>query len=111
MADPKRNELHVRGKRAVLAGITIDGEALGEREPLEELRGLADTAQVKVVGSLVQSRDEPDPRTFLGRGKVDELKELATWQKAEVVIVDASLSPGQMRRLEELLEMVVVDRC
>ena len=94
----------------MLAGVVLTGEPVAEREPLEELRGLAETADVDIVGALVQNRQEPDIKTYLGKGKVDELKELVTAHKASMVIFDSGLAPGQMRNLEEALGVMIVDR-
>lgn len=81
-----------------------------QEDPLEEMRGLAETAGAKLVGSLVQRRDEPDKTTYLGRGKLDELKMLAEATEADVVIFDNDLSPAQNRNLEKELDLKVLDR-
>lgn len=77
---------------------------------MEELEGLATTAGARIVGRLVQRREKPDASTYLGSGKVDELKTLVSHHDADVVIFDNDLSPGQIRNLEKTLEVKVLDR-
>jgi GTP-binding protein HflX len=83
----------------------VDGE-----EELAELRELARTAGVRPVSELVQHRDRPDPRTFVGKGKLAELKSGYAESEAEVLIVDEELTPTQQRTLEDALKARVVDR-
>jgi GTP-binding protein HflX len=83
----------------------VDGE-----EELAELRELARTAGVRPVSELVQHRDRPDPRTFVGKGKLAELKSGYAESEAEVLIVDEELTPTQQRTLEDALNARVVDR-
>jgi GTPase len=80
-----------------------------ERE-LAEIADLARTAGVDPVATLVQHRPRPDPRTFVGKGKLDELKEAYSAVGAESLLVDHELSPSQQRRLEDALKARVVDR-
>jgi GTP-binding protein HflX len=77
---------------------------------LAELRELARTAGVEPVGELVQPRSRPDPRTYVGKGKLAELKEAFPRSGAESLIVDDELSPVQQRQLEDTLQVRVVDR-
>jgi GTP-binding protein HflX len=77
---------------------------------LAELRELARTAGVKPVAELVQHRERPDPRTYVGKGKLEELKEAFKRSGAESLIVDDELSPVQQRQLEDALQVRVVDR-
>jgi GTPase len=89
---------------AVLAqGVDPDDE-------LAELEELARTAGVEPVARLVQHRPHPDPRTYIGKGKLDELKSAYKEANAEVLLVDDELSPSQQRELENLLQARVVDR-
>ena len=83
----------------------VDGEA-----ELAELRELARSARVAPVGELVQHRARPDPRTFVGKGKLTELKQAYGTSHAEVLLVDEELSPVQQRSLEDALKARVVDR-
>jgi GTP-binding protein HflX len=79
-------------------------------EELAEIRELARTAGVEPVGELVQLRARPDPRTYVGKGKLDELKHAYGESGADSLLVDDELEPAQQRRLENLLEARVVDR-
>jgi GTP-binding protein HflX len=99
----------VARESAVLVRVITTGQGFTE-QPLAELEGLATTAGTTVVGGLVQRRETPDPATFLGKGKVDELKELVGARQADVVIFDNDLSPGQTRNLERALQVKVLDR-
>ncbi|MDX6726863.1 MAG: GTPase [Baekduia sp.] len=84
--------------------------ALDEGDDLSELRELLSTAGVVVVGQAVQHRDKPHPNTYLGPGKLLEVKDAAKAADANVVVVDDELSPRQERNLEKELGMSVVDR-
>jgi GTP-binding protein HflX len=89
---------------AVLAqGVDSEGE-------LAELRELARTALVEPVGAVVQHRPRPERRTYLGKGKLEELKRTYKDSGAEVLLVDAELEPAQQRTLEDALQARVVDR-
>lgn len=79
-------------------------------DPLDELRGLATTAGAKVVGELLQRRHDIIPGTYIGKGKLDELKQLTEAKDADVVIFDNDLSPAQIRNLEKATERKVLDR-
>ena len=79
-------------------------------EELAELRELARTAGVNPVAELVQNRDRPDPKTFVGKGKLTELKSEYAESHAEVLLVDEELTPTQQRALEDALKARVVDR-
>jgi GTP-binding protein HflX len=93
--------------RAVLLGIGV-----GEDRPggLGELERLAETDGVAVVGRMVQNRDRPDPATYLGSGKVDELAGMVQERQAALVIADGELSPAQVRNLEDRVGARAVDR-
>src|SRR3954469_13205849 len=90
---------------AFLVGVEIFNEKnlLSLNDSLAELALLADTAGLDVVGELTQKMDQPHPQTYIGKGKVDELKALAEETLAQVVIFDNELSPRHGRELEELL--------
>ena len=98
-----------RIERAVLVGHAgRDGSALGRS--LEELGRLADTAGARVLAEVVQRRGPVSPPTFIGKGKLAELKDVAADAEADVVIFNDDLSPPQVRNLEKTLECKVVDR-
>ena len=90
--------------------VAVLGPGVDESEELGELRELLRTAGVAPVGELVQRRQRPDPRTYVGKGKLEELKRLVHDADAESLIVDDELEPGQQRRLEDALSARVVDR-
>ena len=95
-------------ERGLLVAVLAQG--VDEGEELGEMRELMRTAGVEPVGELVQRRPAPDPRTYVGKGKLVELKEAVSREDAESLIVDADLDPGQQRRLEDELKLRVVDR-
>ncbi|OGF04981.1 MAG: GTPase HflX [Candidatus Eisenbacteria bacterium RBG_16_71_46] len=98
-----------RAERAVLVGHAgRNGRELGRS--LEELARLADTAGAQVIGQMVQRRGSIHPASFIGRGKLDELKGLAGEVRADVAIFNDDLSPPQVRNLEKALGLKVVDR-
>jgi GTP-binding protein HflX len=93
-------------ERAVLVGV---GPGIDEGA-LDELAALAETAGAEPVARVVQSRSVPDPATFVGKGKVEEIHRAIHETGAELVIFDDELSPGQLRTLEGRLGVKVVDR-
>jgi len=93
-------------EKAVLVGV---GRHIEESD-LDELTALADSAGAEPVARIVQSREEPDPATYVGKGKLDEIHRAVHSTGAEAVIFDSELSPGQLRNLEERLKVKVVDR-
>jgi GTPase len=99
----------VVSEAALLVGVVAPGKN-GHGDPLEELRGLAMSAGAHVVGSLTQRRETPDKTTYLGQGKVDELRVLGESKDADVVIFDNDLSPAQTRNLERATNLKVLDR-
>ncbi len=99
----------VASEAAILVGVLLP-DRHSELNPLEELEGLAQTAGVRVVGQLMQRREAPDAATYLGKGKVDELKNYTAAKDADVVIFDNDLNPGQTRNLERALNLKVIDR-
>lgn len=96
------------GERAVLVEVTPPGADPEER--LEELAALAWTAGVQVVGKALQKRDRPDPATYIGKGKVAEVLELARRVGADTLIFGVELTPAQARNLEEFTGLKIIDR-
>src|SRR5439155_88469 len=90
--------------------VAVLAPGVDEKEELDELGELASTAGVETVGELVQHRPRPDPRTYVGKGKLEELKEAYGTGDAEVLVVDDELDPVQQRALENALQARVVDR-
>jgi GTP-binding protein HflX len=87
----------------------LPGQVEGD-DPLDEITGLVKTAGAKILTSLVQRRESPDVATYLGKGKVEELKALVEHRDADVVIFDNDLAPGQTRNLEKAVGVKVIDR-
>ena len=107
------NETSKRKERAVLAGLAAASMSESERSgeiSMEELAALVETAGGECVGSLLQTRQAPDSRTFIGEGKVAELKELIANADCQLAVFDNELSPSQMRVLSEELGVRVLDR-
>jgi GTP-binding protein HflX len=90
--------------------VAVLAPRVDEQEELAELRELLRTAGVTPVGELLQRRPAPDPRTYVGKGKLDELRRLFAASEAESLVVDDELDPSQQRRLEDALGTRVVDR-
>ena len=100
-------------EKAVLAGLAADSMDPRDRsteESLDELEALLETAGGVCLGRTLQNRHTPEPRTFIGEGKVGELKELAKLHECTLAVFDNELSPSQMRALAEDLEIRVIDR-
>ncbi len=85
-------------------------EKLSRAEALEEMTGLAETAGAEIVGTVVQVRDRPDPATYIGKGKLEEIKQMASMLDANLIVFDNLLSPAQGKAVEEGTGLQVVDR-
>src|SRR5947209_7976232 len=103
MGELKRTELTVRQERAVLVGVILPRSTADPRDPLGELASLAKTAGANVVGNILQRRQKPDAGTYVGSGKASEIAHLAKKTKADVVVFDNDLSPGQIGSLEKII--------
>lgn len=100
--------------RVVLVGLNspvLKKEENADNDTMEELAALVKTAGAETMGVVLQNRPSPDPRTFIGEGKVLEVHEYCQNVKATMVIFDNDLSPSQMRVLTEMLGVQVLDRC
>ena len=98
---------------AVIAGLSTDlftPEEQATERSLDELEALLQTAGGVCVGRLLQNRHAPDPHSFLGEGKAQELRQLVEQTGAGMVVFDNDLSPSQLRALEDLTGAVVLDR-
>jgi GTPase len=95
--------------RAILVGVTT-GSAASAQESLEELRELARSAEVVVLDSIVQRRQKLDPRSLIGRGKLDELIIRSLQLGADAIIFDQNLSPAQVRVINEATDLKIIDR-
>jgi GTPase len=107
-----------RRERVLLVGVTLkrrarggtDGVSLANRDSLDELEELAESAGANIVGSLLQVRDVLDPATLVGRGKLDEIRAEAEARQVPLVIVDHDLTPVQLRNMEKGTDCRVIDR-
>lgn len=100
----------LRLEQVILVGVWTEGTAAEVEAALEELAALAETAGAHVVDMLYQRRDTPDPGTYIGSGKVAELREIVAATEADTVVCDGELSPGQLVALEKELDCKVIDR-
>ena len=100
----------LRLERVVLVSVWTCGTAEDADNAMVELKLLAETAGSEVLAGLVQRRSQPDPATYIGRGKVSELAEVVAETGADTVICDGELQPAQLRNLEDQVKVKVVDR-
>lgn len=108
MAELYENKEAAR-ERVILIGVcTRENENV--EESLDELKELADTAGAEAVGRVIQNRESMHPGTYIGSGKIDEVRELAAALQADGVICDDELTPAQLRGLEQELDLKVMDR-
>ncbi|WP_342319895.1 GTPase HflX [Corynebacterium mayonis] len=100
----------LRLEQVILVGVWTEGTTAEVEATMAELAALAETAGAEVVDLLYQKRDKPDPGTYIGTGKVKELKEIVEATGADTVVFDGELSPGQLVALEKALGKKVIDR-
>jgi GTP-binding protein HflX len=100
----------LRLEKVVLVGVWVEGTSQDAENSLKELSALAQTAGSEVMAGLIQRRDKPDPATFIGSGKVLELREAVVNSGADTVVCDGELSPAQLRNLEGKVKVKVIDR-
>ena len=112
MRELNENRRSVVRERAVLVEVITraDADLDGHRDRLEELGRLADTAGAEVVATMTQRRPSVHQGTYVGSGKVEELKALAESKRASVIIFDNNLTPAQVRNLEEAINIKTIDR-
>jgi GTP-binding protein HflX len=110
LIDTNRIERSGQQERAILVGVILPHRDVTPDDPLDELRGLAKTAGLLVVASMLQKRHQIDIATYIGSGKVEELKNAVEAHEADVVLFDNDLGPAQTRNLEKHLGVKVVDR-
>lgn len=97
-------------EKVVLIGIWGENSLVDAENSLRELAALAETAGAQVLDGLLQRRNHPDPATFLGKGKAQELRDLVRSAGADTVIADTELAPSQRRALEDVVKVKVIDR-
>jgi len=100
----------LRLERVVLVGVWTDGSAADADASMAELAALAETAGSEVLEGMVQRRSKPDPSTYIGSGKAQELREVVLATGADTVICDGELSPAQLNALEKAVKVKVIDR-
>jgi GTPase len=100
----------LRLERVVLIGVWTEGSAQDAENSLAELAALAETAGSEVLDGLIQRRHRPDPATYIGSGKARDLRDIVVAEGADTVICDGELTPGQLRQLEEVVKVKVIDR-
>ena len=100
----------LRLERVVLVGVWTSGTVTDAEHSLAELARLAETAGSQVLEGLMQRRDRPDPATYIGSGKAREVRDVVVATGADTVICDGELAPGQLRQLEEVVKVKVIDR-
>ncbi|MDF5754087.1 GTPase HflX [Spongiactinospora sp. TRM90649] len=100
----------LRLERVVLVGVWTQGTVVDAENSLTELKLLAETAGSEVLEGLIQRRQRPDPATYIGSGKAIELRDIVAATGADTVICDGELTPGQLRQLEEVVKVKVIDR-
>jgi GTP-binding protein HflX len=108
ISDAEYRELQL--ERVVLVGVWTTGTAEMAENSLDELKALSETAGAQVLEGVIQRRESPDPATYIGSGKVAELRELVVQTGADTVICDGELSPAQLQKLEVKLKVKVIDR-
>src|SRR6476659_139546 len=100
----------LRLERVVLIGVWTEGSSRDAENSLAELAALAETAGSLVLEGLMQRRDTPDAATFVGSGKAKELRDIVVATGADTVVCDGELTPGQLRQLEDIVKVKVIDR-
>jgi GTP-binding protein HflX len=100
----------LRLERVILVGVWTEGSVQDVENSMAELAALAETAGSQILEALYQRRQKPDPATYVGRGKVDALREIVQRTGADTVICDGELAPSQLRNLEDRVKVKVVDR-
>jgi GTP-binding protein HflX len=110
MAKRERSSLEVQAERAVLAAVRLPGDRYDHADPFGELKALAEQAGAKVVGELSQNLPRPISGTYIGTGKIEELRTLCEELNASTIIFDHDLSPKQISNIEQATQRKVVDR-
>ena len=100
----------IRLERVVLIGVWSDGTFEQSTRSMAELAALAETAGSQVLDALIQRRDRPDPATYLGSGKLQELRQIVEDSEADTVVCNGELSPSQLSKMESVVKVKVVDR-
>lgn len=111
MPEPReRQNIKVQAEKTVLAAVRLPESRYNEQDPFGELRELAQQAGAVVVGEIEQRRDRPEAGTYMGKGKIEEMRDMCDMLKATSIIFDHDLSPKQIAKIEEITERKVLDR-
>lgn len=110
MGEPHRESLKVHSRKCIVVAVVDPRSDRDRSRAHDEMEGLITTAGSEVVGRLMQVRDKPDPATYIGKGKLLELKDLINETGADIIAFDADLSPSQGKKVEEATKVQVVDR-
>ena len=100
----------LRLERVVLIGVWSSGTLEAQERSMAELALLAETAGSQVLDAMIQRRDRPEPASYIGSGKLIELRDIVAATGADTVVCNGELSPGQLRKMEEVVKVKVVDR-
>ncbi len=106
----ERTSIKVAAERAVLVAVHLPAGGHDPRDPLGELASLARTAGAEIVAEMIQNRQRPESGSYIGSGKLHELKALCDEVEASIVIFDNGLSPSQIGNIEKVLQIKVIDR-
>ena len=106
----KMYETAQKPERVILVGVNEGGDEKEVRESLDELGELVKTAGAEPVAVLVQNREKIHPGTYIGKGKIEELRNAISLSQATGIVCDDELSPAQLKNLEQELETKVMDR-
>ncbi len=109
-APTDRQNIKVQAEKAVLAAVRLPNSVFDPRDPFGELRELSKQAGASVVGEIEQRRERPEAGTYMGRGKLNELRDLCVALDATTVIFDHELSPKQIASIEKIVERKILDR-
>lgn len=110
MGEPQRESLKVSSRKCILVAVREPEAAKLKEQNFDEIKGLVETAGSEILGTLLQSREKPDPASYLGKGKLFELKEMIGATGADLIVFDNHLSPSQGKHIEETTKCQVVDR-
>jgi len=100
----------LRLEKVVLIGVWAEGSLEEQQRSLAELAQLAETAGSQVLDVLIQRRDRPDPATFIGSGKLEELRQIVLDTEADTVVCNGELTPSQLSKMEKVVKVKVIDR-
>lgn len=110
LGEPQRDKLKVQARKCVIVVVMDSLSGRNRERAFDEMEGLITTAGSQVVGRIMQVRDKPDAATYIGKGKLQELKDLIDETEADLIAFDADLSPSQGKKIEEATKTQVVDR-